>query len=148
MTPIQLYESVNSDFDLAYNKLLRKFPELTFTPFDPTPLEERDEGRYYTGHNFTVPCIHDPVSGKKLKLKLKGHYHYYGQNRVAQFERSLINERRREGMAIAKAQGKHIGRPRTITDEAIKEMVAMVKSGEPKARVAQKYGISRIEPRF
>lgn len=61
----------------------------------------------------------------------------------SQFERSLINERRREGMALAKAQGKHIGRPKTITHDAQLEMVVAVMKGEPKQRVAQRYGISR-----
>lgn len=64
---------------------------------------------------------------------------------VAQFERSLINERRREGMAVAKAQGKHIGRPRTITDGTIKEMIDAVEAGEAKSHVAQRYGISRTK---
>jgi len=57
----------------------------------------------------------------------------------------VINERRREGMTIAKAKGKHIGRPRTITDDAIKEMIDLVKAGEANSRVAQKYGISRTK---
>jgi DNA invertase Pin-like site-specific DNA recombinase len=61
----------------------------------------------------------------------------------SQFERSLINERRREGMALAKAKGTHIGRPKTINDDARLEMVSAVMKGEPKQRVAQRYGISR-----
>jgi|GEM_PF-5296861 len=48
-------------------------------------------------------------------------------------------------MTIAKAKGKHIGRPRTITDDAIKEMIDLVKAGEANSRVAQKYGISRTK---
>ena len=36
---------------------------------------------------------------------------------VAEFERSLISERVRDGMARAKAEGKHVGRPKGSTDK-------------------------------
>lgn len=61
----------------------------------------------------------------------------------SQFERSLINERRREGMALAKAKGKHIGRPVTITNETQTEIVVAVMKGEPKQRIAKRLNISR-----
>ncbi|WP_336810157.1 recombinase family protein [Bosea sp. MMO-172] len=36
---------------------------------------------------------------------------------LAEFERSLISERTRAGMAAARAQGKHIGRPISLTEK-------------------------------
>ena len=62
---------------------------------------------------------------------------------VAQFERSLILERQREGIAIAKDAGKYRGRRSTLTTENIKEMRDRAASGEPKAAIARDFGISR-----
>jgi hypothetical protein len=46
----------------------------------------------------------------------------------AQFERALIAERVRAGMAGAKGQGKHVGRPRAINGEW-EEIAPRVRSG-------------------
>jgi len=62
---------------------------------------------------------------------------------ISEFERALINERRREGMAAAKAAGKQIGAKKKLSDEdvgAIKERVA---GGETKKALSIEYGISR-----
>ncbi len=48
---------------------------------------------------------------------------------VAQFERDLIAERVRAGMAHARAMGKHIGRPRAKVDlEAVRSLRSQAKS--------------------
>ena len=60
----------------------------------------------------------------------------------AEFERELIKERQREGIAIAKAQGKYAQR-RKITDELIAEAKARTERGEPLARVARELKVSR-----
>jgi DNA invertase Pin-like site-specific DNA recombinase len=58
---------------------------------------------------------------------------------VAQFERDLIAERVRAGLAHAKAMGKHIGRPRAIVDTAA---VASLRSGGKSLRnIAKTLGI-------
>ena len=61
---------------------------------------------------------------------------------VAEFERSLIRERQREGIALAKARGAYLGRkpldPNTITEA--KRQVAL---GIPKSKVARDLKISR-----
>lgn len=42
---------------------------------------------------------------------------------IYQFERSMILERQREGIAIAKAEGKYKGRPKSIDRERVKQML-------------------------
>ena len=62
---------------------------------------------------------------------------------ISTFERDLILERQREGIAIAKAKGKYKGRPSSFTSEQlteIKEGFACVKN---KTELARKFGISR-----
>jgi DNA invertase Pin-like site-specific DNA recombinase len=62
---------------------------------------------------------------------------------VAEFERALILERQREGIALAKAAGKYKGRRSLITQEARQQMRDRVQAGETKAAVARAFGISR-----
>lgn len=62
---------------------------------------------------------------------------------VAQFERAIILERQREGIAIAKAEGKYKGGKAKLSPEQGAALVARVSAGEPKAKVAREFGISR-----
>jgi DNA invertase Pin-like site-specific DNA recombinase len=61
----------------------------------------------------------------------------------AEFERSIINERQREGVQIAKANGAYKGRKQEMTDARIAEMKARVSQGEPKAEIARSMRLSR-----
>ncbi len=61
----------------------------------------------------------------------------------SQFELAIINERRREGQAIAKKQGKHIGRKPILNESHINEIKNMWKSGKNKMQIAKELGISR-----
>jgi DNA invertase Pin-like site-specific DNA recombinase len=61
----------------------------------------------------------------------------------AEFERSLILERQREGIAIAKAKGAFKGRKRVVTDAQIAMINDRVANGEKKAVIARDLGISR-----
>lgn len=63
---------------------------------------------------------------------------------VGQFERSLIRERQREGIAIAKAKGNvYKGRKPSLDSAGVIELRSMVTKGVPKAQIAAKLGISR-----
>ncbi|TFI50685.1 recombinase family protein [Micrococcus endophyticus] len=61
----------------------------------------------------------------------------------AQFERTIINERRQEGVAAAKAAGKRGHRPPVLTAQQQAEVAARHAQGVPMARIAREAGISR-----
>jgi DNA invertase Pin-like site-specific DNA recombinase len=62
---------------------------------------------------------------------------------VAEFERSLIRERQKEGVQIAKANGAYKGRKQEMTEERIAEIKQRIANGDAKAQVAKAMGISR-----
>jgi DNA invertase Pin-like site-specific DNA recombinase len=62
---------------------------------------------------------------------------------VAQFERSIIKERQREGIAIAKAKGVYKGRKPSLSSAVVTEIRARLAAGEKKARLAVEFGVSR-----
>lgn len=61
----------------------------------------------------------------------------------ADFEKSLLRERQREGRAAAIKKGKIFGRPATITPEKEDEIWMKLRSGRLAADIAQECGISR-----
>ena len=61
----------------------------------------------------------------------------------AEFERALIRERQREGIALAKQRGAYRGRKRSLSGKDIAEVRRRIDAGEKKAKVAREYGISR-----
>jgi DNA invertase Pin-like site-specific DNA recombinase len=62
---------------------------------------------------------------------------------VAEFERSLILERQREGIAVAKKAGKYKGRKAALTDEQAEQLRQRAEAGESKAALAKAFGVSR-----
>lgn len=84
------------------------------------------EGMTFTGNE-------DPMA--TLMLQLLG--------AVGQFERALIRERQREGIAIAKSQGVYKGRKPALDAEAARTLREMAAQGVPKTDIAQTLGISR-----
>jgi len=62
---------------------------------------------------------------------------------VAEFERSIILERQREGIAIAKAAGAYKGGKKKMTEEQAQEIRRRADAGEKKAALAREFGISR-----
>lgn len=61
----------------------------------------------------------------------------------AQFERTIINERRQEGVAAAKAAGKRGHRAPAFTPEQQAEVAARRAQGIPVATIAREAGVSR-----
>lgn len=61
----------------------------------------------------------------------------------AEFERSLIRERQREGIALAKRAGVYHGRKPSLMAEQAEDLRNRVASGGKKAVLAREFGISR-----
>lgn len=62
---------------------------------------------------------------------------------VAEFERSLILERQREGIAIAKEKGVYKGRKPSLSAAQVEELQRLAGEGVPKAELARRFAISR-----
>lgn len=62
---------------------------------------------------------------------------------VAEFERSMILERQREGIAKAKQNGVYKGRKPSLNDEKQAVLRAKIAAGVPKAKIARELGVSR-----
>ncbi len=61
---------------------------------------------------------------------------------IGEFERSLMLERQREGIAKAKAEGKYKGRKPTARAKA-DEMLALKREGVGATKIAKRLGIGR-----
>lgn len=61
----------------------------------------------------------------------------------AEFERALIRERQREGIALAKQRKAFKGRKKALTENQAQELRVRVEQGESKAGLAREFGISR-----
>ena len=58
-------------------------------------------------------------------------------------ERDLIRTRTAEGRSRAKAQGKHMGRPPSLTPEQKKEAISRRAQGEALAELARSYHVGK-----
>lgn len=61
----------------------------------------------------------------------------------AEVERSLIRERQREGIALARKRGAYRVRARALNAEQVAQLRQRVASGTPKAALARELGVSR-----
>jgi len=87
----------------------------------------------FVKENLTFTGEDSPMSN--LLLSLLG--------AVSEFERSMIRERQREGIALAKKNGVYKGRKPSLTAEQVKEIRRRAKAGEQKTGLAAEYGVSR-----
>lgn len=61
----------------------------------------------------------------------------------AEFERALIKERQREGIALAKQRGAYRGRKKSLSDEQVALLKKRISEGESKAQIARDFNITR-----
>ena len=62
----------------------------------------------------------------------------------AQFELSMIRERQREGIAIAKKEGRQIGRKAKLDTTSIETIKELWRSGKNKMEIAKEMDVSRV----
>jgi DNA invertase Pin-like site-specific DNA recombinase len=96
-------------------------------------LTERGVHIVFVKENLTFTGEDSPMSN--LLLSVMGAF--------AQFERELIRERQREGIAIAKREGKYTGRKPSLSPTRAAELRRRVADGDSKAALAREFGISR-----
>ena len=60
----------------------------------------------------------------------------------AEFERALIGQRQREGIALAKGRGVYRGRKKALVEDQVIELRRRAGAGEPTATLAREFGIS------
>jgi DNA invertase Pin-like site-specific DNA recombinase len=96
-------------------------------------LTERGVHIVFVKENLTFTGEDSPMSN--LLLSVMGAF--------AQFERELIRERQREGIAIARREGKYRGRKASLTPARAAELRRRVADGDAKAALAREFGISR-----
>lgn len=64
-------------------------------------------------------------------------------NAMAEFERDLLIERTQAGLARAKAEGKALGRPQSLSDSQVQAVRQRLVAGEAVAAIAREFGTSR-----
>ncbi len=100
-----------------------------------TDLNSRGVVVQFLKENLTFAGDDSDTSLSKLMFNMLGSF--------AEFERSLIRERQREGIALAKKAGVYRGRKPSLTAEQASDLRKRVASGEKKAVLAREFSISR-----
>ena len=92
-----------------------------------------------SGHGVDVVSLHEQIdtssANGRLVLALF--------SALAQFERDLISERTKAGLAAARAAGRHPGRPTVMTKEKLEAATALRTAGQSYAKIAAALGVSR-----
>ena len=96
-------------------------------------LTDRGVKVHFVKENLTFNGDDNPMS--VLLLSVMGAF--------AEFERSIIKERQREGIEIAKKKGVYKGRKPVLSEDEIEALRQRAASGEKIAHIARKYGITR-----
>jgi DNA invertase Pin-like site-specific DNA recombinase len=114
----------------SMDRLARSVDDLRKIVFD---LTKKGVHVQFVKENLTFTGEDSPMSN--LLLSLLG--------AVAEFERSMIRERQRGGIALAKKAGVYKGRKPALMTAQVAEIRKRVKAGEKKTALAAEYRISR-----
>ena len=96
------------------------------------------------------------LSGKGVRIEfVKEHLTFTGEDSpmaklmlsvmgaIHEFDRTLIKERQREGIALAKKRGAFKGRKKVLSQAEVAELRQRITMGMSKAQIARELGISR-----
>jgi DNA invertase Pin-like site-specific DNA recombinase len=114
----------------SMDRLARSVDDLRRIVLD---LTKRGVHVQFVKENLTFTGEDSPMSN--LLLSLLG--------AVAEFERSMIRERQREGIELAKKKGVYKGRKPSLTKVQVAEIRKRVRTGEQKTALAAEYRVSR-----
>ena len=117
---------------LSLDRLARNLRDLLDTV---DTLGKRGVSVRFLKENLRFDAGTDASPASKLMLSMVGAF--------AEFERSMIRARQAEGIALAKARGAYMGRPRSVTDEQIDQLKSALAMDVPLSKAARKIGISR-----
>lgn len=91
-------------------------------------------GNQGVGFQSLTDGIDTTTSGGKLVFHIMG--------ALAEFERSLIGERTKAGMAAAKKRGKRLGRPPVLNAVQIEHMWELLNKGTSQREIAELFNVS------
>jgi len=96
-------------------------------------LNDKGVSVHFHKENLQFSGTNDPL--QTLMLQMMGAF--------AEFERSMIRERQREGIRAAQKAGKRIGAKPKLTPEQVAEIRQRAANREQKTSLAEEYGVSR-----
>lgn len=73
-----------------------------------------------------------------------GRFYLHMLAALAEFERELIRDRTKAGMAAARARGVRLGRPPKLSPDKLTETLRRTEAGEPLEAVADDFGVSVV----
>src|SRR5690606_20429451 len=127
---------------VLFISMIRPPPQSTLLPYTTLfrslrkivkDLTSRDVSIKFIKENLTFDNQVFPMSN--LLLSVMGAF--------AEFERSLIKERQREGIELAKKRGVYKGRRSSLSEENMQNILDRLDSDETKTSIAKSLGISR-----
>lgn len=109
-----------------------------------------NELQWFKGNSIRLKVIDLPTtmmdlpSGQEWVFEMVNNILIEVLGTIAEQERLTIRQRQREGIAAAKAKGKHLGRPATVLPDNWDEVVALWRSGQITAKEAmRRTGVKR-----
>ena len=86
------------------------------------------------GFHSLTDGIDTTTTGGKLVFHIMGS--------LSEFERDLLKERTKAGMKAAQKRGKHVGRPKSLSNGQVQHMKEMLDTGKTQSEVAELLGVS------